>query len=142
MPLPQSMSRRLAIALIAPITLLAGCASSTGLRCGAHEQLLVSDQLYFGTEKPGGIVSPSEWSEFLRGVVTPKFPEGLTVWPASGQWRSANGAITREASHVLSLVHAETEAAESAVRAIVTEYKSRFQQEAVLRVRGKACVSF
>ena len=137
-----SMSRRLAVALLVPLALLAGCASPTPLRCRAHEEPLVSDQLFFGTERPGGIVSPSEWSEFLRGVVTPKFPEGLTVWQASGQWRAAGGAITSEASHVLSLVHPETEAAESAVRAIVTEYKSRFQQEAVLRVRGNACASF
>ena len=134
------MSRSLVFVLLASV--LAGCMSSAGLRCGANEERLVSDLIYFGTEKPGGVVSQAEWSEFLRGVVTPRFPEGLTVWQASGQWRSANGAITSEASHVLSLVHPETEAAESAVRAIVAEYKSSFQQEAVLRVRGDACVSF
>jgi hypothetical protein len=113
---------------------LAGCASFSEPRCSVGEQRLVSDLLYFGTA--------AQWSDFLGTVVTPKFPEGLSVWPASGQWRSATGAITREASHVLNLVHPETEAADSAVRAIVTAYKSQFQQEAVLRVRGSACVSF
>lgn len=136
------MALRLIFLHIALAVTLAGCAAVPAPRCGAGEQLLVSELLYFGTEKPGGVVTPEEWSEFLRDVVTPRFPEGLTVWPASGQWRSADGAVTREASHVLNLIHPETEAAESAVRAMVTEYKNRFRQEAVLRVKGDACVSF
>ncbi|SFU40555.1 Protein of unknown function [Polaromonas sp. YR568] len=123
--------------------LLAGCATLSEPRCASNEQRLVSDLLYFGTAKPGGIVSSEEWSEFLRGTVTPKFPEGLSAWQASGQWRSAaTGAIVSEASHVLNLVHPETPAAEAAVQAVVADYKSRFQQEAVLRVKNTACVSF
>jgi len=136
------MVRSLIVLHIALAITLAGCAAVPASRCGAGEQLLVSELLYFGTEKHGGVVTPEEWSGFLRDVVTPRFPEGLTVWPASGQWRSAGGAVTREASHVLNLIHPETEVAESAVRETVTEYKNRFQQEAVLRVKGKACVSF
>ncbi|MHB8808893.1 MAG: DUF3574 domain-containing protein [Desulfobulbaceae bacterium] len=136
------MSRTLIVLHIALALTLAGCASAPALRCDAGEQLLVSEMLYFGTEKPGGVVTAEEWSWFLRDVVTPRFPEGLTAWPASGQWRSAGGEVTREASHVLNLIHPETEAAESAVRETVTEYKNRFRQEAVLRVKGNACVSF
>jgi hypothetical protein len=104
---------------------------------------MVHDVLYFGTGRASDdAVSAEEWSEFLRSAVTPRYPEGLTVWPASGQWRSANGTIAREASYVLSLVHPDNEAAEAGVRALVSEYKSRFQQEAVLRVKGQACASF
>lgn len=136
------MTLRLIVLHIALAVTLAGCAAAPAPRCGAGEQLLVSELLYFGTEKPGGVVTAEEWSGFLQEVVTPRFPEGLTVWPASGQWRSAGGAVTSEASYVLNLIHPETEATESAVRAMVTEYKNRFQQEAVLRVKGDVCVSF
>lgn len=103
---------------------------------------MVSDLLYFGMAKPSGFVSTGEWSDFLSSVVTPRFPQGLTTWKASGQWQSANGTITGEPSHVLNLVHPETPLAEAAVQAIVAEYKLRFQQEAVLRVKAGACVSF
>jgi Protein of unknown function (DUF3574) len=106
------------------------------------EQGAVNEFLYFGTAKPKGVVTAEEWSEFLRSVVTPRFPEGLTAWQASGQWKSADGAIAREASYVLNLVHPENEPTEAAIRAVVSEYKSRFQQEAVLRVKGHACASF
>jgi hypothetical protein len=142
MKLHPSLPRSATLAPLALVLALAGCASFPASRCGVGEQRMVSDLLYFGTEMPGGVVTAAQWSDFLGTVVTPKFPEGLSVWPASGQWRSATGAITSEASHVLNLVHPETEAADSAVRAIVTAYKSQFQQEAVLRVRGSACVSF
>jgi hypothetical protein len=136
--MPQSrIAAHLALAFV-----LVGCASSPESRCSAGEQRLVSDLLYFGTAKPGRFVTTEEWSEFLRSVVTPKFPEGVTAWQAAGQWQSANGVITNEASHVLNLVHPETQEAEAAVRAVVSEYKVRFQQEAVLRAKGYACVSF
>jgi hypothetical protein len=74
-------------------------------------------------------------------VVTPRFPSGLTVWPAAGQWRGNDGEVVREASYVLNLLHAPDAKSEADVVAIVTEYKKQFEQEAVLRVRSAACLS-
>ncbi len=102
---------------------------------------MVYESLYFGTAKPTGVVTPAEWAEFLKSTVTPRFPQGLTVWQASGQWRGSDGAIVSEASHVLNLVHANDAANENAVFEIVAAYKSLFQQEAVLRVKAHACTS-
>jgi len=128
-------------AAFAAAHLVAGCASMAPATCRDGE-LAASDLLYFGTAKPDGAVSAAEWSDFLRDVVTPRFPAGLTAWQASGQWRSARGSIDREASHVLSLVHPDDAASEEAVRAIVAAYKSRFRQEAVLRVTTRGCASY
>ena len=135
---------RLLVALSIPaLTIsLAGCAIAPPSRCGAGEQRAVSELLYFGTAKPTGLVTPEEWSDFLRSSVTRRFPKGFTVWQASGQWQSANGQIVREGSYVVSLVYPEHEPNETAVRELLSEYKSRFQQEAVLRVKSHACVSF
>ena len=44
--------------------------------------------LYFGLAHPLGKVSESQWQAFLREEVTPRFPDGLTVWQADGQWRT------------------------------------------------------
>jgi hypothetical protein len=129
-------------ALLAGALMLTACAPLPARHCRPGEREMAGDLLYFGTAKPGGTVSPEEWSLFLRDVVTPRFPEGLTAWPAAGQWKNSNGAIDREASYVLSLVHPDGEPAEASVRAIVTEYKARFRQESVLRVRTDACASF
>jgi hypothetical protein len=121
---------------------LLGCAPLDKTACMAGEQSTVSEMLYFGMAKPAsGTVSEEEWATFLRTVVTPRFPAGLTAWPASGQWRGADGQIVRENSYVLNLLHPADAAAERDILAIVAEYKSRFAQEAVLRVKSRVCTS-
>jgi hypothetical protein len=123
--------------------LVAGCASTQAPACGPGETSSVNELLYFGTVKPpGGVVSPEEWGSFLATVVTPRFRQGLSVWQASGQWQSADGSLTRENSYVLNLLHADSAEAEVAIKAIMVEYRARFHQEAVLRVKSPACVSF
>jgi hypothetical protein len=124
------------------LTTLSACASTRGLRCGPGETLTVVESLYFGTHKPGGEVTAAEWQAFLADAVTPRFPDGLTVWAAAGQWRGTSEAIEREPSYVVQIAHPESADAERKVRAIVAEYERRFQQEAVMRVRGAMCVSF
>jgi hypothetical protein len=96
----------------------------------------VADRLFFGRDIPGGggTVSDSAWSAFLREVVTPRFPAGLTILHAEGQWREEDGRIVREESFVLEVVHPAGPAAEADLQAIAEEYKRRFRQEAVMRV--------
>jgi hypothetical protein len=135
-------SRRYALILVAALA-AAGCASVQRPACGVGEASSVSDLLYFGTAKPGGgAVTDAEWVDFLAASVTRRFPQGLTVWQATGQWKGNDGVVIREPSFVLNLVHADSPQSEDAIRGIVAEYKARFNQEAVLRVRSPACVSF
>jgi hypothetical protein len=121
---------------------LTSCATTQRLGCGTDEQTLVSTTLYFGTGKKVGVVGNEEWLAFLATVVTPRFPQGLTVTDASGQWRSANGEIVRERSHALTLVHPNDAASDRAIDEIIARYKSDFEQEAVMRTHSPACVSF
>ena len=74
--------------------------------------------------------------------MTPRFPQGLTVWRADGQWRGADGVIVREPSFVLELIHPDSAAPERAVTEIIADYKHRFQQESVLRVRDHVEATF
>lgn len=98
--------------------------------------------LYFGLARPAGTVSEAEWQAFVRDEVTPRFPEGLTVWEVSGQYRQANGMIIRERSKVLLLVHADTPAAHEKVESLVARYKQMFEQESVLWETATICVIF
>ncbi len=125
------------------LALLAGaCAAGESIACRVGERRAISESMYFGTTRPGGVVSEDEWKQFVNEVATPRFPTGLTSWPASGQWRGASGMIERESSYVLHILHPDTEADARAVADVLREYRTRFQQEAVLRVRTAACVSF
>jgi hypothetical protein len=121
---------------------LGGCAVTLESACRSGEKLLITESLYFGRNKPGGMVTPQEWAAFVNQLVTPAFPEGLTAWPASGQWRMADGTIEREPSHVLQITHEPTDEKEQAIIRIMDRYKKDFQQEAVMRIRSTACVSF
>jgi hypothetical protein len=137
MPRPQTTLTVACLALV-----IAGCSTLNKAGCRHGEQSAISEMIYFGTGIPGGgTVSSEEWAVFLRTAVTPRFPSGLTVWSASGQWQSADGSITSESSFVLNLLHPATPDAEADVQAVATEYKTRFKQEAVLRVRAQACIS-
>ena len=138
MPGMRFICRIVALPILAA---LAACGTMNTPSCPNGQQVAVHELLYFGTDKPSGNVTPQDWAQFLGETVTPRFPEGLTAWQASGQWRSASGAVVQEPSYVLSLVHSESATAEKAIQEIVASYKARFQQEAVLRVKSSVCTS-
>jgi uncharacterized protein DUF3574 len=128
---------------------VAGCAGRVAdnlvpaARCETGDTALVRDVLYFGRNRPdGGTVSDSEWQAFLDEVVTPRFPAGLTVVEAMGQWKGQSGHVERERAEVLTVLHAGDGPARRAVAEVAAEYKRRFHQEAVLRERLMACTHF
>jgi hypothetical protein len=109
----------------------------------APAQSLLLDRLYFGRAVAGGgDVSEEDWRAFLRDSVTPRFPDGLTVWRAEGQWRAPDGALVRERSFVLELLHVGDAVSEQAVQSIRADYRTRFRQDAVLRVTAPVRVQF
>jgi Protein of unknown function (DUF3574) len=130
------------VSVAALVLSLSACVAPQPLRCHSGEQLAVADTLYFGTQRPNGVVTIEEWSRFLQDVVTPRFPRGLTVSDASGQWLSANGSPVRESTHILHLVHPDDAADDALLAGVISEYKSRFAQQSVLRVKVNACVTF
>ncbi|MBK7975492.1 MAG: DUF3574 domain-containing protein [Deltaproteobacteria bacterium] len=113
------------------------------MSCELDDTAQVRDTLYFGRNKPsGGVIADDEWKRFLDEVVTPRFPDGLTVLEATGQWKGKSGVVEQERSEVVTLLHAPDEASTNAVRDIAAEYKRRFGQEAVLRERTATCARF
>jgi len=110
--------------------------------CPAGSQAWVREQLYFGRGlADGGEISDSAWRVFLEAEVLPRFPDGLTLFDASGQWRNHAGMVVREHTWVLLVYHPPVEAAERAVVAVAEAYKRAFAQEAVLRDRDMTCIT-
>ena len=109
--------------------------------CGASSAAQLRTTLYFGLARSKGSVSELEWQMFLRDEVTSRFPEGLTVWEANGQWRRPDGEIEHEGSKVLLLVHPDSTTARSAVQAVIAQYRQKFDQESVLWETAHVCVA-
>jgi hypothetical protein len=140
---PSLPQHPLHFAIIAAFAVIVSACSSTYIvRCKDGDHLAIHDSLYFGTAKPGGVVSSEDWAKFLETTVTPRFPKGLTSSRASGQWLSVDGEIVREDSHVLQLLHPDDATTEKAIRELVEAYKTQFRQEAVMRIRSHTCASF
>jgi len=111
--------------------------------CETGDTVLVRDVLYFGRNRPdGGVVTDADWLAFVDTVVTSRFPEGLSITEAVGQWRGASGEVERERANILTIFHSGNEAKRQAIADVVAEYRRRFRQEAVLRERSRACVHF
>ena len=107
------------------VALLCACAPSAQ---PGDLQPMVTERLYFGRNIGNTLgVTDSAWTVFVRDVIGARLPEGFTFWTAEGSGR--------EPSFVLEVVRPERSAgADSAIVAIIIEYKRRFNQESVLRV--------
>ncbi|HEY9462503.1 MAG TPA: DUF3574 domain-containing protein [Vicinamibacterales bacterium] len=99
-------------------------------------------RLFFGLEGPHGSVDEAEWDSFLRDVVVPRFPSGLTVTHAKGQWQARGERPHGEASRVLEIVYDEKPHHDRRIEEIAATYKTTFEQESVMVIRMPASVCF
>jgi hypothetical protein len=108
--------------------------------CTAPLKPAVAIDLYFGRDKPaGGEVTDAEWGAFVTEVVTSRFPDGLSVFDSSGQYREPTGRIVRERSKRLVVIVFDAPAHKAKVIEIVEAYKQRFGQYSVFRVEQPVC---
>jgi hypothetical protein len=88
-------------------------------------------------------VSDSAFADFVARELTPRFPDGLTITNATGQWRDpAGGALLREATKQVEIVLPGKPDDQAKLDAVVTAYKREFRQHAVGVIVQWACVSF
>lgn len=145
------MSSR-AAAVVAALCVMAcamtGCRSvpvggATTVGCEPGDATMIRDVLYFGRHRPdGSTVDEVQWRSFVDDVLTPRFPDGLTIVSATGQWRGGDGTIEREPSEVVTILHAGDAAARRAIDEVIEQYKRSFAQESVLRERATTCARF
>lgn len=138
--------RPLTSAALGLLLLGSGCAgpgTAPGFIANSPGRPWVRTELFFGMSRPGGVaVAPAEWQRFLDDEITPRFPDGLTVLDAAGQWRGASGRVTSEPAKVLILFHPPDSGAGARIEAIRERWLKLFGQESVLRATSPARVSF
>ena len=141
MRLPAAINAAAALCLLFTV----GCAVGGDFECPDGMNTFIELNVYFGQEKgDGGTVSEEAWQTFLADTVTPRFPDGLTVLDARGQWLdTGEGRLYRESTKVLNvLVPADvSEAGVGAVREISDIYKERFDQQVVFHTALPACAA-
>jgi len=111
--------------------------------CPAGQEAHRTAQLFFGRNIAGAPgVSEADFRKFVDEVLTPRFPDGLTVLDGGGQWRGEENRMIREASKVVMIVLPKGRDVSGRLEAVRNAYKSRFHQESVLLITQSACVSY
>jgi hypothetical protein len=110
----------------------------------AGQKPMMIVQLFFGVSVPHrGPVTAKEWSSFLRDTVTPRFPDGFTVYDAYGQWLNpATHALGREKSKVVLIAVDDTPTARAKITEVTDHYKETFHQHAVGVLTSPSCGAF
>jgi hypothetical protein len=123
------------------------CSSSASAQsgeCHAGQKSQQVAELLFGRkigERVG--VSETQWARFVDREISPRFPDGLTVLDAKGEWRdTARNTIVHEPSKVVEIVLPGKPGDVDALNQIAQAYKTRFRQQSVGIVVRAACVSF
>ena len=124
------------------VAVLSGC-SSLPQPCAPPARPMATADMMFGRNVGNRLaVSDRAFADFLAAEATPRFPEGLTVIDARGQWRDGSGALLREPGKVVLLVFADDAQKRADLAAIAEAYKRQFRQQSVLTSVRNACVSF
>ena len=141
--MPVLCVRLLAAALLC--TVAAGAAAQGALpACQGPQQRRDVAELLFGRDigRRLGVSDPA-WRRFVAREITPRFPDGLTVTDAIGQWRDPDsGRMVREPSKRVEIVLPGSADDAARLAAIVAAYKRQFHQRSVGVILQSACVSF
>ena len=134
----------IAVVMTVAMALIAACVPlPADVPCAEGSERYDEYRLFFGRnigDAEG--VSDDDWRVFLADTVTPRFPDGLSVFDAAGQWRDSQGSVVRERSKMVLILAEPDSDALTRLDEIADEYKRRFSQESVLRVVDSACVAF
>jgi hypothetical protein len=88
-------------------------------------------------------VNEADWSRFVDREIISRFPSGLTMFNAAGEWRDGpTNKIVREPSKIVQIVLPGQAEDTARLNEIVVAYKQRFKQQSVVMIVRPACVSF
>ena len=118
--------------------------ASAQLACNLPQKPMIEVEMMFGRNIGGRLgVTEARWREFLAREVTTRFPEGLTVFDTSGQWRDAKKkTVVREPSKIVRVIVPADVDTQEKIAAVASAYKTRFRQDSVGVLSRPACVSF
>ena len=116
----------------------AATASAQAPACSPPQKPMLDIELLLGRGK----TNDARWRQFLAREVTPRFPDGLTVYESYGQWRdSARNVIVREKSRVLRII-VPADSAPDKIAVVADAYRKQFAQKSVGIVTRPVCASF
>ena len=124
--------------------MLGGSAGAQPIECrGGLKSQQVAELLFGRKIGDQGIVSEGAWRRFVAREITPRFPDGLTIIEARGQWRDPTSKrVIREPSNLVLIVMPGNAEDQDRLNEVAEAYKRQFRQQSVGIIVRPACVSF
>ena len=128
----KKYSRILLILLFA--LFLSGCATNT--KWSRYE-------ICFGLSADAGrtVITEQQWQQFQDNEIAGRFPDGFTVFTATGHWREGDKTFS-EPSRILMVVAPGSEETDYKINAIARTYAEKFSQQSVLEIKSPAAARF
>ena len=152
------MSKRMSAWLVAVLAGLTAIATSASSRADQRSEPIDGEHVCFATLKgrmhmrtelvfgmsrhEGPDVSEAEFMRFVDEQIAPRFPQGLTIVTGNGRFKDARGNIVQETSKLLVILYPFGDERSKQIEEIRSAYRTRFQQQSVLRIDEMQCVSF
>ena len=113
--------KRILLAGILALTLALPSFAATQVRENA-----VWYRVHLGTGLTETRVTDAEIAAFIDSFVTERFPDGMTIIAARGQWSSKEHGLTREITTVIDIQCGDTPENSEKIKEIAEEYVRRF----------------
>jgi hypothetical protein len=101
--------------------------------------------LYFGlTRRDKSLISDADFQKFIDTTVTPLFPNGFTLTPATGQYLDSQKTLHQEPTRVLTILYQSKDAQQTAlkIQQITQTYCRNFNQQSVLKTTTPTTATF
>ena len=143
-----------AAALIAGLVsvglLLVGCVGPPPVCTAPADQAMLVAELFFGRSiapayqrELGATVTDAQWTAFMRTVLTPAFPDGLTALDGQGQWRDPSSKVIGHETATLVIVAApDSGETRRALSGVIAQYRAQFHQQSVGLILRRDCAAF
>jgi len=138
------MTMRVGLCIVILAATIAAPKAQDAASCRGTQKLRQVAEILFGRDVGRHVgVSEAAWAHFVARELTPRFPDGLTISDAKGQWRdSGTGPVRHEPTKRVEIVLPGSNADADKLDAVVKAYKDEFRQHSVLVIVHTACVSF
>ena len=129
------------IALISAMTMSTAYAGQNS--CPVGMESFHEYRLFFGrsTDNPQGdtvvTVNDEAWEQFVKHEITPRFPDGLTIFDAQGQFKTPSGTILKEYTKVVMILVPPGGDSMNRIDEIMHAYGQKFQRKFFLRTIEK-----
>ena len=133
-----------AIAIFILAASLPGSAHAQSLECRGAQKAQQVAELIFGRRIGTRVaVTETQFVLFVGDEITTRFPDGLTVFNATGTWRDkTSNKIMHEPTKIVLIVLPGNADDLDRLNQVAEAYKRRFQQQSVGMILRPACVSF